>query len=71
MKLKADNNDIINNFLNIGDIKKELKNIIKSILNIVMDEIKPYMFLTVIFICTIFLLILAIFILQIRFLIAR
>tara|TARA_B100000674_G_C37628653_1_gene817723 strand:+ start:583 stop:798 length:216 start_codon:yes stop_codon:yes gene_type:complete len=71
MKLKPDNNDIINNFLNIGDIKKELKNIIKSILNIVMDEIKPYMFLTVIFICTIFLLILAIFILQIRFLIAR
>lgn len=71
MKLKPDSNDIINNFLNIGDIKKELKNIIKSILNIVMDEIKPYMFLTVIFICTTFLLILAIFILQIRFLIAR
>ena len=37
------------------------------VLNMVMDEIKPHFYLTIIFISTIFLLILAIFILQIRF----
>jgi hypothetical protein len=53
-------------FINNNSTQSEIKGIIKLLLNMVMDEIKPHIYLTVIFISTIFLLILAIFILQIR-----
>ena len=60
-------NNIID-FINTNSTQSEIKGIIKVLLNMVMDEIKPHFYLNIIFISTIFLLILAIFILQIKFL---
>ena len=61
----AKKNNIID-FINTNSTQSEIKGIIKLLLNLVMDEIKPHLYLTIIFISTIFLLILAIFALQIR-----
>jgi hypothetical protein len=48
------------------DVKKELKEFIKPIINIIFYEIYPYIYLSLIFVIISFLLILGIFILLIR-----
>ena len=48
------------------DVKKELKELIKPIINIIFYEIYPYIYLSLIFVIISFLLILGIFILLIR-----
>ena len=48
------------------DIKEEIKNIIKPVLALVIQEIYPYIYISVIFIFISFLLILGIFILLLR-----
>ena len=63
-------NNIID-FINNNSTQSEIKGIINLLLNMVMDEIKPHLYLTIIFISTIFLLILAIFALQVRIFILK
>lgn len=63
-------NNIID-FINNNSTQSEIKGIIKLLLNMVMDEIKPHLYLTIIFISTIFLLILGIFVLQVRIFILK
>ena len=48
------------------DVKKELKEFIKPIINIIFYEIYPYIYLSLIFVIISFLLILGIFILLLR-----
>ena len=66
----AKKNNIID-FINNNSTQSEIKGIIKLLLNMVMDEIKPHLYLTIIFISTIFLLILGIFVLQVRIFILK
>ena len=66
----AKKNNIID-FINNNSTQSEIKGIINLLLNMVMDEIKPHLYLTIIFIITIFLLILAIFALQVRIFILK
>ena len=48
------------------DIKEEIKNIIKPVIGIILQEIYPYIYISVVFIFISFLLILGIFILLLR-----
>ena len=54
------------NVLNREDVKKELKNIMKPLIDMLIKEIYPYIFLSIIFVFISFLLILGIFILLLR-----
>jgi hypothetical protein len=54
------------NMLSRGDIKEEIKNIFKPIIDLVLREIYPYIFLSMIFVFISFMLILGIFILLLR-----
>ena len=49
-----------------NDIKEEIKNIIKPVIGIILQEIYPYIYISVIFILVTFLLILGIFIFLLR-----
>lgn len=60
---------IINQCINIlkrEDIKKEIKNIFKPMINIILMDIYPYIYLSLIFVIISFLLHLGIFILLLR-----
>ena len=60
---------IINECLNIlhrDDVKEEFKNIMKPLIDMLIKEIYPYIFLSIIFVFISFLLILGIFILLLR-----
>ena len=54
------------NFLHRDDVKKELKELMKPLINLLIKEIYPYIFLSIIFVFISFLLILGIFILLLR-----
>ncbi len=54
------------NILSRQDIKEEIKNLFKPIINHVLHEIYPYMFLSMIFVFISFMLILGIFVLLLR-----
>lgn len=54
------------NILSRKDIKEEIKNLFKPIINLVLHEIYPYIFLSMIFVFISFMLILGIFILLLR-----
>ena len=54
------------NVLNRDDVKKEFKNIMKPLIDMLIKEIYPYIFLSIIFVFISFLLILGIFILLLR-----
>ena len=54
------------NVLNREDVKKELKNIMRPLVDMLIKEIYPYIFLSIIFVFISFLLILGIFILLLR-----
>ena len=54
------------NMLSRADIKEEIKNIFKPIIDLVLREIYPYIFLSMIFVFISFMLILGIFILLLR-----
>ena len=67
-------NIIIEQCLNVlkrKDIKTEIKNIIKPVLALVIQDLYPYIYISVIFIFITFLLILGIFILLLRIKILR
>mgnify|MGYP000439187525 FL=1 len=49
--------------LETEDFKKEIQIILRPIIDIILQEIQPYIYMTIIFICMCFLLILGIFIL--------
>jgi hypothetical protein len=53
-------------YLETDDIKKELHLMLRPIIDIIIQEIQPYIYLTIIFISLCFLLILGIFILLIH-----
>ena len=55
------------NILKREDIKNELKHLMRPMLDVVLQEIYPYIFLSMIFVFISFLLILAIFILLLRY----
>ena len=59
------------NTLKRKDVKDEIKNIIKPVLAIVIQDIYPYIYISVIFIFITFLLILGIFVLLLRIKILR
>ena len=52
--------------LNRKDIKQEVKEFIKPMINLIIEELYPYLFMCVIFSITSFLLVLAIFIILLR-----
>ena len=54
------------NVINREDVKKELKNIMRPLIDMLIKEIYPYIFLSIIFVFISFLLILGIFILLLR-----
>ncbi len=54
------------NILSRQDIKEEIKNLFKPIINLVLHEIYPYIFLSMIFVFISFMLILGIFVLLLR-----
>tara|TARA_B110000046_G_C12936425_1_gene373817 strand:+ start:820 stop:1053 length:234 start_codon:yes stop_codon:yes gene_type:complete len=54
------------NMLSRQDIKEEIKNLFKPIIDLVLREIYPYIFLSMIFVFISFILILGIFILLLR-----
>tara|TARA_Y100000590_G_scaffold49329_1_gene52186 strand:- start:944 stop:1174 length:231 start_codon:yes stop_codon:yes gene_type:complete len=54
------------NVLNRDDVKKEFKNIMRPLIDMLIKEIYPYIFLSIIFVFISFLLILGIFILLLR-----
>tara|TARA_B110000046_G_C12910599_1_gene362648 strand:- start:38 stop:271 length:234 start_codon:yes stop_codon:yes gene_type:complete len=54
------------NILSRQDIKEEIKNLFKPIINLVLQEIYPYIFLSMIFVFISFMLILGIFVLLLR-----
>ena len=51
--------------------KEQIRILLKPIINIILHELKPYMYAIIIFISIIFLLILSIFVLQIKLYIAK
>ena len=55
------------NILKREDIKNEFKHLMRPMLDVVLQEIYPYIFLSMIFVFISFLLILAIFILLLRY----
>tara|TARA_B110000908_G_C9862561_1_gene274757 strand:- start:62 stop:304 length:243 start_codon:yes stop_codon:yes gene_type:complete len=55
------------NVLKRDDIKNELKQLMRPMMDVVLQEIYPYIFLSMIFVFISFLLILAIFILLLRY----
>jgi hypothetical protein len=55
------------NILKREDIKNELKHLMRPMLDVVLQEIYPYIFLSMVFVFISFLLILAIFILLLRY----
>ena len=60
---------IVNECLNVlhrDDVKKEFKELMKPLINLLLKEIYPYIFLSIIFVFISFLLILGIFILLLR-----
>lgn len=60
---------IINECVNIlkrDDIKKELKSVFSPFITLLLQEIYPYIFLTLMFVILVFLLILGIFIILLR-----
>jgi len=60
---------IVNECLNVlhrDDVKKEIKELMKPLVDILIKEIYPYIFLSIIFVFISFLLILGIFILLLR-----
>lgn len=52
--------------LNRKDIKQEVKDFIKPMIDLIIEELYPYLFICVIFSITSFLLVLAIFIILLR-----
>jgi hypothetical protein len=61
--------NIINECVNIlkrDDIKKELKGVFSPFITLLLQEIYPYIFLTLMFVILVFLLILGIFIILLR-----
>lgn len=52
--------------LNRKDIKQEIKDFIKPMINLMLEELYPYLFICVIFSVSSFLLVLAIFIILLR-----
>ena len=48
------------------EVKKEMQILLRPIIDIILQEIQPYIYMTIIFICMCFLLILGIFILLIH-----
>lgn len=54
------------NILSRQDIKEEIKNLFKPIINLILHEIYPYIFLSMIFVFISFMLILGIFVLLLR-----
>jgi hypothetical protein len=54
------------NMLSRDDIKEEIKNLFKPIIDLILREIYPYIFLSMIFVFISFMLILGIFILLLR-----
>jgi hypothetical protein len=54
------------NILSRADIKEEIKNLFKPIIELILREIYPYIFLSMIFVFISFMLILGIFILLLR-----
>ena len=54
------------NVLNREDVKKELKNIMRPLIDMLIKDMYPYIFLSIIFVFISFLLILGIFILLLR-----
>ena len=54
------------NILKRDDIKKEIKNMFSPFITILLQEIYPYIFLTLVFVIFIFIMILAILVLQLR-----
>ena len=62
--------NVINYCLNVlkrEDIKNELKQLMRPMIDVVLQEIYPYIFLSMLFVFISFLLILAIFILLLRY----
>ena len=60
---------LVNECLNVlhrDDVKKEFKELMKPLINLLLKEIYPYIFLSIIFVFISFLLILGIFILLLR-----
>ena len=55
------------NVLKRDDIKNELKQLMRPMMDVILQEIYPYIFLSMIFVFISFLLILAIFILLLRY----
>jgi len=55
------------NILKREDIKNELKHLMRPMMDVVLQEIYPYIFLSMVFVFISFLLILAIFILLLRY----
>ena len=53
-------------FIKRDDVKVELKSLIKPMINIILQEIYPYIFISIIFVFISFLLILGIFIMLLR-----
>jgi len=53
-------------FIKRDDVKLELKTLIKPMINIILQEIYPYIFISIIFVFISFLLILGIFIMLLR-----
>ena len=49
-----------------SDVKESLKDLLRPVIDLVMQEIYPYIYLSMLFVCISFLLILAIFVLLIR-----
>jgi len=54
-------------FIKRKDVKDELKNIIRPFINLLLSELYPYVYLSLMFIIIAFLLILGIFILLLRY----
>jgi hypothetical protein len=54
------------NILSRQDIKEEIKNLFKPIINLILHEIYPYILLSMIFVTISFMLILGIFVLLLR-----
>lgn len=63
--------DLCSRFLDNDKNKQHLRIILKPMVNMILHELKPYIYALVIFISIIFLLMMAIFILQIKLYIAK
>lgn len=68
--MTIDTHTLFSNFFKSEKNKQHIEVMVKPLINIILNELNPYIYATITFICIIFLLILCIFILQIKFYIA-